>query len=90
MTTKDLTLAALPYARRALNEARPAVIEAVGGVGWFLMRPAWGLVTQARPVAAFAPDRKYRAGSHRPGPVLEKILPVLWKSAVFPEIRGIG
>ena len=45
MTTQDLTWAALPYARHALNEARPEIMDAVGNAGWFVLWPAWGVVT---------------------------------------------
>ena len=45
MTTQELTRVVLPYARHALNEARPAVVEAVGRAGWVVLWPAWAVVT---------------------------------------------
>lgn len=45
MTTQDLAGGALPYVRRALKSSRPQVVEAVGRGGWFLLWPAWAVLT---------------------------------------------
>lgn len=45
MTTAELSRVVLPYARRAVIEARPAVIDAIGGAGWVLLWPAWKVLT---------------------------------------------
>ena len=45
MTTKDLTGVVLPYARHALDEARPLIIDTIGRAGWIVLWPAWAVVT---------------------------------------------
>jgi hypothetical protein len=44
MSIDELTRIALPYARRALIEARSEVIEAVTPAGWVLLWPAWAVL----------------------------------------------
>jgi hypothetical protein len=45
MTMEELTRTTLPYARRAVIEARSEIIEAVTPAGWVLLWPAWAVLT---------------------------------------------